>query len=181
METNIKLFIAFFILSLSFLSLYSKAATCPPVETITRVADEYQWKTTEPGWSGYFAAPIAGKGRSYTITKFIAATWVKSHDSDKSAGFIQCDYIGSFGSEVKNSANDPATTEYEVIRFVQDNAQGALQPATRSSNTSATTTSSTLSNSSNPSSHWTCRSITSFPKEACLCQGDLTNCNFRLG
>ena len=98
MQTPIKIFITFFILSLAFVSIYSEAATCPPINTIKRISGEYQWVTSEPGWNGYFIAPTAGRGRSYTVKSFLAASWVKTYDTIDSAGFIQCDYVGEFGS-----------------------------------------------------------------------------------
>lgn len=168
----IKIFISFFILSLSFVSLYSKAGTCPSVETIKRVKGEYLWVTSEPGWTGGFAAPNQAKGRSYEIDSFLSASWVKTHDSADSPGFIQCEYSGKFVDVAKqpnpnyksDPKNEPKYVEVvmsEVIRFTQDKANGAIAP-------------------SQTNKVWSCHSIIKFPNVSCICFGDINKCNFRL-
>lgn len=183
MAKEIKLILSFFFILSSFFSMYTKAATCPPVESIQRVNGEYLWTTTEPGWSGYFLSPKTGKGRSYKIDKFINASWVKSHDTVDSTGFIQCDYAGDFFEIVKeknpnyksNQVQDAENAqniepEYrevaanEVIRFVQSGAYGAYMPQ-NAKDTQA----------------WSCIAIIKFPSEACSCFGDVNKCNFKFG
>jgi len=146
-------------MSLSFVSLYSKAATCPPVDSINRIPGEYLWQTTVPGWNGYFIAPTTGRGHSYTVQKFIQASWVKAHDAADSAGFIQCDYIGNFGFNASSNSDDAKT--YEIIRFTQNDSNSAYAPSTELS--------------------WSCEAIVQFPSEACNCYGNLDGCGFRLG
>ncbi len=190
MRSTIKLFIAFFTLSLAFVSLYTNATTCPPLDSIKRVSGEYQWVTTEPGWNGFFVAPTTGRGRSYKVKMFLNATWVKSYDTEDSSGFIQCDYIGDFGSKKRSSqqAINPAstastgngltvsgqgkannqqqaavtsdTTEYEIIRFTQTNSNGSITPEGKFT--------------------WTCKAVTTFPSEACICYGSPEKCSFRM-
>lgn len=177
MSRELKLIISFIFLSLSFASLYLKAATCPSIDSINRVKGEYIWETTDPGWTGYFIAPKTGKGRSYTVTSFINASWVKSHDLADSSGFVQCDYAGDFVdiTQIPNpdyiESTDPNAkqvpkykeiTMHEVIRFVQSNANGAYMPNTAQKS-------------------WTCNSIVKFPQEACICYGDVNKCNFKFG
>lgn len=172
MICNIKLFISFLVLSLSFISMYSKASICPPVDTIKRVSGEYLWTTTTPGWNGFFVAPKTGKGHSHKIKKFIGASWVKSHDSENSSGFIQCDYSGNFVdiTETPNPkyqddpSNEPKNTEIamnEIIRFVQHDSFSALITPEISKN-------------------WTCQSIIKFPNVACQCFTDIEKCSFQL-
>ena len=171
MVSKIKLFISFFIVLLSFVSLYSKATTCPPVDSINRMKSEYRWVTTVPGWTGYFVVPTS-KGHSYKIDKFISATWVKSNDTPDSPGFIQCDYSGDFVTlkQVPNPeySNDPVNqskfTEIamnEVIRFTQSKASSAKI-------------------SDNYTKNWTCNSVIKFPNAACTCFTDIDKCSFRL-
>jgi hypothetical protein len=172
MICKIKLFISFFILSLSFTSMYSKASTCPSVESIKRVQSEYLWVTSIPGWNGFFVAPKTGKGHSYKINKFLGASWVKAHDTQDSSGFVQCDYSGEFVeiTELPNPkyAEDPATEPKtleiamnEVIRFVQTNSYAAVITQEASQN-------------------WTCLPIIKFPDVACNCFTDIEKCSFKL-
>ncbi|MBP9723036.1 MAG: hypothetical protein KBD64_07780 [Gammaproteobacteria bacterium] len=161
MGTLIKLFLTFFMLSLAFVSLYSKAATCPDITTISRISGEYKWKTSVPRWSGYFVAPQIGSGRSYVVKKFLAASWVKSHDTIDSTGFIQCDYIGDFGYAQNSTSNTDPNKQYEIIRFVQTNSNGAYAPSVKSG--------------------WTCKAPESFPNETCSCFGIIERCVFQIG
>lgn len=158
METTIKLFLTFFMLSLAFVSLYSKAATCPPVSSIERISGEYAWTTTEPGWNGYFLSPTTGKGRSYVVKRFLAASWVKSHDTINSPGFIQCDYYGDASFQSSDDSNQSQT---EIIRFTQKNANGAYMPY-------------------GPMA-WTCKAVQTYPNEACSCFSNLEKCTFKIG
>lgn len=185
MKTNFKLLLTLLTLSLAFVSQHLPAATCPSIDSIKRVSGEYQWVTTEPGWTGYFIAPTTGRGRSYVVKMFLNATWVKAYDTIDSAGFIQCDYIGDFGYKKNQTATNqttavtpaatnpggtPATnqvvispdktSEYEIIRFTQTKSNGALPPDAKFS--------------------WNCKSVTTFPSEACTCYGNVDKCNFRM-
>lgn len=150
------------IISLLFASQFTIATTCPAINDIKRVEGEYKWTATMPGWSGYFIAPTTGKGRSYTVQKFIAASWVKAHDSQNSTGFIQCDYIGSFGYDGSHTSKDESTIKkYEVIRLIQDSSYSAKQPNTELG--------------------WSCIALTKFPNIACDCYSSISNCSFSIG
>lgn len=174
MAKSIKLFISFFIILLSFLSLYSKASTCPSVETIQRISGEYRWTSTVPGWEGYFISPMTGKGRSYKITAFNNASWVKSNDTPDSTGFIQCDYRGDFTMTVKvpnpnykpedeKSPKEIEVPTNEVIRFTQSKANGSYMPASTAKNA------------------WTCVNPAQLPDEACICMKKINECRFQAG
>ena len=195
MICNIKLFISFFILSLSFVSFYSKASVCPPVESIKRVKGEYVWETTEPGWYGYFVAPTPGKGRSYKIEKFISANWVKTSDSDDSAGFIQCQYSGNFIG-ITTVAN-PHYDEQVAAASAKNAPTTTTTPANKNSNDPQSVpknieiatneiirfVQSSGYGSSQPttiSRNWTCTAIVKFPNEACECFTDIQKCNFHI-
>lgn len=158
---------------LSFLSLYSKGSTCPSLETIQRVPGEYHWTTTTPGWEGYFISPMTGKGRSYKIIAFNNASWVKSHDTPDSAGFIQCDYRGEFTMTVKvpNPNYDPKDEKSpeeievptnEVVRFIQSKSNGSYMP-------------------SSAKNAWTCINPANLPDEACFCMKAINDCRFNAG
>jgi hypothetical protein len=199
MQTHIKIFITFFILSLAFFCIYAKAATCPPINTIKRISGEYQWVTSEPGWNGYFIAPNAGRGRSYTVKSFLAASWVKTYDTIDSAGFIQCDYVGDFGSPEKSRIN--AQNNQIVISNNQkpnNNQPNNNQPNNNQANAAPTVIVQAPTNDleyeiirfvqvgSNGATEpnktsWSCKAINTYPGEACSCYSGVDKCSFRLG
>lgn len=138
---------------------------CPPANMITKEIGGYNWTTKIPGWSGFYLYPQLGKGNSYTVKKLYKIQWIQSHNTMNSPGFIQCDYLGDYSVDAKDH-NDPGRQIHEIIRLEQKDSNGAYRPLPGIE-------------TSSPMNNWTCRHVTTFPKEACTCySSDPSRCGF---
>lgn len=200
MTCNLKLFLSFFILSLSFVNLYTKAATCPPLESIQRKPGTYQWITTEPGWNGYFMSPTKGKGTSYKATRFIGASWVKTQDSANPTGFVQCDYMGDglFSHEIaanNTDSNQNAQANQNTNTYTRMNNQITQQNSQNNQNNTtaerkvdneiirfiqSNANSAASPKLANQPGNWQCAQVETYPNKSCFCLTNIDECSFKL-